>query len=193
MVAVVERLVAAGVRLSQCGIICLFKAQVTLVRSLVDRRMPQLEHLEKHQQQQRRQAASALVGNCRDMGGDASADGGSSLCEEAASLQGQEQQQARLLGKEQHLGAQQQSKKEEEEQEEEEQEAQQQQQEEQQGGIQVATVDSFQGAECDVIIFTTAVTRPGAFAAGDDVAAGHGTAPCHCWCQMKTCFWAVHA
>jgi superfamily I DNA and/or RNA helicase len=32
--------------------------------------------------------------------------------------------------------------------------------------IQVATVDSFQGAECDVIILTTAVTRPGAFASG---------------------------
>jgi superfamily I DNA and/or RNA helicase len=72
VVAAVERLVAAGVSLGQCGVICLFRAQVALVRSLLDRRLPQLEAL----QQRRRQQATAVE---RVGGG-----GGSASCEEAA-------------------------------------------------------------------------------------------------------------
>ena len=70
VVAAVERLVAAGVSLGQCGVICFFRAQVALVRSLLDRRLPQLEAL----QQQRRQQATAA----------ARADGGSESFEAAA-------------------------------------------------------------------------------------------------------------
>ena len=57
MVAAVERLVAAGVALGQCGVICIYRAQVALVRSLLDRRLPALQG-----QQRRARRAAALAG-----------------------------------------------------------------------------------------------------------------------------------
>lgn len=54
----VERLAAAGVALAQMGVICFFRAQVALVRSLLERRLPRLQ-----QEEQRRRESATPAGN----------------------------------------------------------------------------------------------------------------------------------
>lgn len=57
VLSVVERLAGAGVALGRIGVICFFRAQAALVRTLMERRLPQLQQAE-----QRRQEAAELAG-----------------------------------------------------------------------------------------------------------------------------------
>ena len=117
MVAVVERVLAAGVAPRRCGVICFYRAQVQLVKSLLDGRMPALAAERRNRRRQGRRLRA------QGQGGDVGSEEGA-------------------------------------------EEAEDDDEEEEEGGsVQVATVDAFQGAEKDVIVLTTSVTRPGAFAA----------------------------
>lgn len=127
MVGAVERLVAAGVGLGQIGVICFFRAQVALVRSLLERRLPQLEGM------QRRHEHAAALGRGSTSESEAAAGSGNEAGGGAG--EGEEAEEGRQQGR--------------------------------QASIQVATVDSYQGAECEAIILTTTVTRTSTFASGE--------------------------
>ncbi|KAL4457552.1 hypothetical protein ABPG75_012417 [Micractinium tetrahymenae] len=146
VVAAVERLAAAGVALGQIGVICFFRAQVALVRSQLDRRLPQLQQAE----QRRRPAAAAPAGD-------------SSGCEPGAAAEEDDGVVDLLVGggRSRRRGS---TRRASEDANGDGDGGSQAAEDLVPQGIQVATVDSFQGAECDVIILTTAITRPGAFA-----------------------------
>lgn len=59
VVSAVEQLAAAGVALGRVGVICFFRAQVALVRSLLERCLPQLQR-----EEQRRGQAAGPAGPC---------------------------------------------------------------------------------------------------------------------------------
>lgn len=124
VVAAVERLVAAGVALGQCSVICFFRAQVALVRSLLDRRLPQLEQRQRQQRRQQRRSPRAATEALPQAFGGASS---SRVAEGRDSLGGEEPGPGRRGGSEDAEGS-----------------GGDDEPEQQQQGIQIATVDSFQ-------------------------------------------------
>jgi superfamily I DNA and/or RNA helicase len=140
-VAAVERVLRAGVAPGRCGVICFYRAQAALVRAMLDQRLPVVA---QERLQRRAAAAAQKQQQRRRHGGEQAGGGDASEAKDPANAE---------------------EKEDADEDDDDDDDEEDGEEEEEEGSVQVATVDAFQGAERDVIVLTTAVTRPGAFAA----------------------------